>query len=367
MMILKKLIKRFSKFEPFERNAYLCTINLFDMANVKNGALREIIIDRCLQSRRGYSTQEIFDKCNAMLEGRGEPTLTALNTVRNDMLAIENRWGILIEKVKIERYIRYRYQDPNFSIYNSPLTDDEVMQLTQAVSLLNRFEGVHGFEWVSELNAHIQSSVSAHVEPIVGFDENQQLKGMEYFTPLFRAISTKHIVKLNYRTFGGEETKDITIHPYYLKQYNQRWFLLAYNEERKQISIYGLDRIENVTDTQATYQVEEGKDISTYFDNIIGVSTPTGHTESEEVRLLVAKEQLPYILSKPIHHSQRLIKTNEDGTGILSIQVIPNFELSQLILSYGDRVQVLSPGHLRQEILARLEGNLKKYRLLHLD
>ena len=61
------------------------------MANVKNGAYREVIIDRCLQSRRGYSTQEIFDKCNTALERRNDPPITALNTIRNDILAIESR------------------------------------------------------------------------------------------------------------------------------------------------------------------------------------------------------------------------------------------------------------------------------------
>ena len=130
------------------------------MANVKNGAFREIIIDRCLQSRRGYSTQEILEKCNNALERRGEMPVTASNTIRNDILSIENRWNIVVEAVRDGRNVRYRYKDPSFSIFNSPLNEDEIALLTQSVTSLRRFEGMPGFEWVDELNAHLQTTVN---------------------------------------------------------------------------------------------------------------------------------------------------------------------------------------------------------------
>ena len=104
------------------------------MANVKSGAYREVIIDRCLQSRRGHSTQEIVDKCNAALERRNETPITALNTIRNDILSIENRWHIEVEQIRSGREIRYRYKDPHFSIYNTPLNKDEIAQAPLIVS-----------------------------------------------------------------------------------------------------------------------------------------------------------------------------------------------------------------------------------------
>ena len=153
------------------------------MANVKNGAFRESIIDRCLQSRRGYSTQEIFEKCNDALERRGELPITALNTIRNDILSIENRWHIVVEQIRIGREIRYRYKDPRFSIFNTPFNEADLALLMQSVSVLRRFEGMPGFEWVEEMSAHLQTTVSASPEPFIGFDENKELKGMIYFTP----------------------------------------------------------------------------------------------------------------------------------------------------------------------------------------
>ena len=243
------------------------------MANVKSGAFREIIIDRCLQSRRGYSTMEIMEKCNDALERRCEPLITATNTIRNDILSIENRWNVVVEPIKIGRNIKYRYQDPNFSIFNFPLNENEIAQLNQAVSLLKRFEGMPSFDWVDELNAHLQSTINLELRHIVGFDENKQLKGMEYFTPLFECISRKEVIKLQYQSYKDDAAKIYVIHPYYLKEYNQRWFLFALNNECQHITIFPLDRIKGLAKTSGLFIENNKVDFEHYFDNIIGVSS----------------------------------------------------------------------------------------------
>ena len=329
------------------------------MANVKNGSFRESIIDRCLQSRRGYSTQEIFDKCNDALERRGELPITALNTIRNDIMSIENRWHIVVEARRSGREIRYRYEDPDFSIYNTPLNEDEIAQLSQSVSLLQRFEGMPGFEWVDELNAHLQTTVSANLEPVVGFDENKELKGMSFFTPFFKAITSQKALKIKYNTYKNKSIEAI-IHPYYLKEYNQRWFLFALSDQHKIISNFALDRIESIEGVATKYIPNKDIDFAHYFDNVIGVSV-NSKDEVQLIQIWVDKEQLPYILSKPIHKSQSVIEERDDGSAVVSIGVTPNFELEQLLLSFGERIEILSPQSLRDKIVARIQKSFKKY------
>lgn len=330
------------------------------MANVKNGSFRESIIDRCLQSRRGYSTQEIFDRCNDALERRGEMPISALNTIRNDILSIENRWHIVVEQIRSGREIRYRYEDPHFSIFNTPLNEEEIAQLSQSVSMLRRFEGMPGFEWVEEMSAHLQETVSTSPEPVIGFDENKELKGMSFFTPLFKAITEKKTIKIKYHTYRSDRGIDGVIHPYYLKEYNQRWFLFALNNEYKNLSIYALDRIEAVGKSSAKFIPNTDIDFSHYFDNVIGVSIKSDGSP-QIVKIWVDREQLPYTLSKPLHKSQNVIEENEDGSAIIAIEVIPNFELEQLLLSFGERFEILSPPSLRDRISARIKKNLEKY------
>ncbi len=330
------------------------------MANVKNGAYREMIIDRCLQSRRGYSTSEMMEKCNDALERRGDVPITATNTIRNDILAIESRYGVVVEEIKDGRNIRRRYQDPHFSIYNSPLTENEIAQLTQSISLLKRFDGMPGFEWVNELNVHIQTAVNTEVKPIVAFDENRQLKGIEYFTPLFNYINSKQTIRISYFSYNAGKSFTSTVHPYFLKEYNQRWFLFARDDKFKTISTFALDRITSVERASVKYVPNTDINFSSYFDKIVGVSF-TPDAEPEEITIWVNKEQLPYTLSKPLHKSQQLKQNNEDGSAIISIKVIPNFELTQLLLSFGERIKVLSPETLKEKIKERIERNLQNY------
>ncbi len=331
------------------------------MANVKNGAYREIIIDRCLQDRDGYSTKEIFDKCNDALETRGEPPITALNTIRNDILAIENRWGIVVEEVRSGREIRYRYKDPKFSIYNSPFTEEEITQFYKSASLLRRFEGMPGFEWVEEMIAHLRTTVSANPEPVIGFDENKDLWGKGFFTPLFKAITSKKAIKITYKSFKSGKTIVETIHPYYLKEYNQRWFMFALNDKYKTISNYALDRIESIERSSIKFIPNKEIDFAHYFDNVVGVSV-NPKKDVQIVSIWVDKEQLLYVLSKPLHKTQDVIEEREDGSAVIQIKVIPNFELMQLLLSYGDYIEVLSPEPLREEIYGRIKKNLENYK-----
>lgn len=330
------------------------------MANVKNGAFRESIIDRCLRNRRGYSTQEIMDTVNDALYARGYLPVTSANTIRNDIFSIETRWHVNVEEIRIGREKRYRYEDSNFSIFNSPLNDEEIEQLSQSVSLLRRFEGMPGFEWVEEMSAHLQSTVGASAAPVIGFDENKLLKGMSLFTPLFNAITKQKTIKIKYVTYKGKEISDV-VYPYYLKEYNRRWFLIALTDSFKMLSNFALDRIESIEESNAKYIPNTEIDFAHYFDNIIGVSADPS-VDIQEVKIKVDKEQLPYVLSKPIHKSQTLIEECPDGDGIIAIRVKPNFELMQCLHSFGKWIEILSPKGLREEISTNIEQNLAKYK-----
>lgn len=241
------------------------------------------------------------------------------------------------------------------------MNENEIAQLNQAVSLLKRFEGMPGFDWVDELNAHLQSTINLELRHIVGFDENKQLKGMEHFTPLFECISRKEVIKLLYQSYKEDAAKTYVVHPYYLKEYNQRWFLFALNNECQHITIFPLDRIKGFTKTSVLFIENDKVDFEHYFDNMIGVSSNKSDVPTIIV-LKVCAEQLPYMLTKPLHRTQEVRELMQDGDAVISIKVIPNFELIQQLLSFGERVTVLEPKALREEIKRRIENNLRNYR-----
>ena len=208
------------------------------MANIKNGFDREVVIDRCLQSRRGYSTQEIMDKVNDTLENRGEKPVTALNTIRNDIMSIENRWHIVVEQIRSGRKIKYRYEDPDFSIYNSPLSEEDIMQLSESVSILRRFNGMPGFEWIDELNARLQSSIRTSSKPVIGFDDQK--------IQLYKTLKTEVEPTLN--------DADIILDSYILS-----------NTPYKEVSFWTGDKREVFDENHVLFVME-----SNYIDELFG-------------------------------------------------------------------------------------------------
>ena len=119
----------------------------------RNELLRQRVIDRYL-SKGAYSTEELKNACNRALESRGEATVQSLNTIRADMRAIEFNYGVdaNIKKVQDGHFVKYTYEKEGFSIFVIPLTDSELVKITQTISILSRFKGMPQFNWMNMLN-----------------------------------------------------------------------------------------------------------------------------------------------------------------------------------------------------------------------
>lgn len=326
------------------------------MPNSKSSDLRIKVIDRCLSDRnRDYSTAEMFGLCNRELERRDFQPITAMNTIRNDIEQIERIYpGAAVEHYREGRNIYYRYADPDFSIYRSLLKPDETVQLIQTLSLLKRFRGMPQFDWITEIADRLGATLKIDqvpTEEVVGFDENLDLKGLEQFTPLFNAIIDKRALRLTYKGFGHIEERIITVHPYYLKQYNKRWFLIAWNAEADFMANFAFDRIIAIEDSSEPYRPTD-VNFFDYFDEMIGVSKDS-RSEPKLVKLWVSPETWPYVKTKPLHGTQRTVSIDDNGA-IITIEVYLNFELQQQLLSYGEGVMVLEPQELQDKIKERL-------------
>ena len=160
-----------------------------------------------------------------------------------------------------------------------------------------------------------------------------------------------------YRTYRGREVNTI-VHPYHVKQYNNRWFLFGYEEETERIVNKALDRIKLISNARFTFRPNRDIDFAHYFDDVVGVSVPYEDIEKETIVLRFTEARFPYVTSKPIHSSQTILDEN-DCT--ITLQVKPNRELEQQILSFGPDVEVLSPESFRNQIGEKIKENFNKY------
>lgn len=326
------------------------------MPVVKQKLIRHQALDSCFRNgNKRYYIEDLLEACNHALE-RYDCTPVSLRTIKYDINEFEALYHVNIEHLR-DAYGRvyYRYEDLNFSIRQLPLTEEELAALKDTVLMLSRIKGLPQFEWMEELltKVEVEMHQTEHSANVVSFDANQYVTGLKYLEPLFNYIVSQQAVEVDYHPFDKPEIH-WTLSPYHIKQYNNRWFLLAANEQG-QIMNVALDRIQDIQPSCAKYQPTD-IDFEEYFDDVIGVTIPDA--PAEHVLLKFSQNRLPYVLSKPLHPSQ---KTKDKTNGIIEITVKPNRELMALLLEFGDDVEVLQPQTLRLQI----QEKIKKMRDLY--
>ena len=335
------------------------------MATNKNASIRYQVLDKCFRdSHMHYTIQDLLDKCEeALLEFNGMGGVSR-RQLFDDIRYMESEagWGVPLLRRKEGKKTYYYYEDPDFSINKQPLTVDEARQLETAIVTLSRFRGLPNNEWIEEIISKLEwrFNLKRSDHTIISFEQNPRLKGLKYLTPIIDAAVNRQVIKLTYRSYNESSVeKEVVIHPYHLQEYNNRWFLLALDEEKRYISNFALDRIHSlVTMPNIQYIPNESIDFNTYFDDVIGVTLPTDDVERLHIVFKMSDHQYAYVLSKPLHPSQQIV---DEENRILSIDVKPNYELDYAMLSLGPDIEVLAPDGYRAHIKSKLEESFKKY------
>lgn len=331
------------------------------MATNKNALIRYKILDTCFRNPgRNYTIKDLIEECNKLLtEINPESAGISRRQVYDDIAFMESNegWGIELNRQRNGRNVIYRYTDMAFSINNMPLNELEIDQIRSAMDILAQFEGMPQFEWLHEILPKLKQGINNNEKPqeIISFDNNQYLKGIEFLGRLYNAIHYKQILSISYQPFTSTSPYDLIIHPYYLKQYNNRWFLFGYNPENgKHDWNLALDRMLKIQDVGDVYNINTTIDWTEYFEDIIGV-TKHENNDVDNIKLHFYGITGKYIESKPIHGSQRSRWINDEVLEV-DLQLIINFELEKFILSNGNSVKVIFPENLVNKIKERVKN-----------
>ena len=319
----------------------------------KNAYIRYQVLDKCFQKKyKKYFIEDLLEAVNEKLaDFNGYDSVIKKRQLFDDIKFMESEagWSIPLERNRDGRRVYYRYSENDFSIKNQKITDNEVDVINSALIVLSRFKGLPQFEWINELSTKLKSHFELdEVQEIISFDHNEFLEGLDLLPTLYNNILNKTVLLTEYQAFHMEIAVKYIIHPYYLKQYNKRWFLLGLNNDDNLLYTLPLDRIKNIDILKEGFIDNETINFTEYFEDIIGVSRKS-NDKPIKIKLFFNSKIAPYILTKPLHGSQKKINYNENGLTI-QIEVIPNFELKQLILSYGDSIQILTPESYKKEI-----------------
>ena len=324
----------------------------------KQVLLRYQVLNRCFRNRyREYTKEDLLIECNKYLRNADKAEVS-LRTILNDIHVLEADYGIrLREDLKRGRQRLYRYVDTDYTLPLFRINDEERHKLQDAIRVLGHFEGEPMYDWAKILLMQIEGGLfNDDSSQVVSFQTNLDLKGLNHFGGLLQAIISKRVLKMKYTPYGKKQIT-ATIYPYYLKEYNDRWFLIAQVKGYDSYAHYALDRIDDFEEVALTYK-EPDIEFDDYFDDVVGVTVP--EEDSEDIILRVSKPRFEYIRTKPLHLSQRIVEEN-DFFAVISINVKVNKELESLILSFGSDVEVLSPDTFRTQIAEIILAMNNKY------
>ena len=335
----------------------------------RNTLLRYKTIDRMLQKGRKVTLDELIEACNVVLyetNGYGE---VSRRTIQHDIR--EMRYSLALgyyAPIKVVDKKYYKYDEYGYSITQIPISYEDIVQLSESVGLLKQmcsFKGFGGVEDAVNRLADYLTSMRYNKEPVILLENNDRVRGQNYFTDLHDAIINKRPVRITYKSFQWSNTSTFFFSPYILKEFRNRWFVYGRRHDCPDTPLtnLALDRIEEeITDAsnEEHYLNDNSFHPNEYFRDMIGV-TRNADSPVEHVTFIASASEAPYISTKPLHHSQKEIEALPDGRVVFSIDVVLNYELERDLLGYGEGITVLTPDSLVEKLYKRLAETLGNY------
>lgn len=287
-------------------------------------------IHSALLSYKGFTFNELLERIN---QNNPADKHIGRRTLFLD-LALMKSLGAPLEKKRKEPY-RYTHSFSLFEVFNT----NEKEVLKEAVELLKRIEKLPiNNRLVPSLTPFIVG-LEARTGPtrkMVYFDVNEHYQGLAYLEVLFNHVFEEQVIKVSYVSFENEQFV-FTFHPYLLKEYSQRWYVYGLEHGSREIRRFPLDRIRKIEkDNEVTFVPNEIWDAELHFSEMVGISR-TADQKPEKIKIRSFGITSDYLLTKPLHHSQRLVDEAE-GHCEFEYFVIRNYEFESLLRSFGDGV-----------------------------
>lgn len=181
----------------------------------------------------------------------------------------------------------------------------------------------------------------------------------KWLSVIVNAMRDSKALEMTYQSFKRTEPTTFETHPYCLKVFRQRWYMLARTIGKEELRIFSLDRIIDIKVLDKVLELPAGFEAADFFSDYFGIII--GHNVKPSIMEIKATaEQAKYLESLPLHPSQEAIEVTPDYS-VFRYRLVPTFDLKQEILSRGSTLEVLTPDWFRQEIIDELTKTLLNY------
>lgn len=331
----------------------------------KLALIRYKTIDECLRNKmRKWTLDDLIEKVSDVLyEREGIENGVSKRTIQGDIQVMRSDKLGYNAPIEVAERKYYYYSEEDYSITNAPMSDSDIQSLKQVVDLLKQFNGFQYLDDMSEMIARLENNLYATTHPTqncIQFEGNDLLTGLHFLSPLYQYIRQNKPLKITYKSFKAKEAHQAIYHPYLLKEFRNRWFLICSSKKGDQLLNLALDRMITIEAAQnIQFLPYTGVDFDRYYSDLIGV-TKNRTDRAHKVILKVNSKNAPYLITKPLHPSQQVLHEDASGT-TFRIDVVLNFELEKDILAFGDLIEVIAPRNLRSSIRKRLHAASQLY------
>ena len=251
-----------------------------------------------------------------------------------------------LEQVRDELGVEVDYDRPanQYFIARKGPYHDTVLQLLERAQLLELVDG--DTRNLRELGDRVE------------FEGLGCLHGIKHLAPLLRAIRERRAVAIHYRRYQTEALRIHQMSPHLLKEYRGRWYVLGIAKGYAAPIALGLDRIEQLEMKAERFAAGKVDGVRRHYAPVIGVDASPGTVERVVLRFTPLQGR--YVKALPVHPSQQVLRDDAEACDI-ALDVLPNYELRQWVLSQGSTVKVLKPASLAAELCAELKAALEGY------
>ena len=333
----------------------------------RNALIRYKTIDNCLCNKyRRWTLEDLIDACSdALYEYEGITKGISRRTIQMDIQMMRSEKLGYNAPIVVYDNKYYKYEDEEYSITNTPLSEQDLKVMSEAVEVLRQSKGFSYFsnmgDIISRLEDHVTSARQKTI-PVIDFEKNESLKGIDYLDMIYHAVVSKQVLRMKYRSFKARSASSFLFYPYLLKEYRNRWFVFGVKQGTSVLVNLALDRIHSLEIAkEESYRENTVFDPVTFFDDLVGVTKNTG-SRAEVVRFWVDRLNAPYVETKPLHKSQRVVERQKDGSIVFEIEVVINQELRREICGFAEGIRVLSPPMLVQQMASKFQQANDLYR-----
>ncbi|MBS1645239.1 MAG: WYL domain-containing protein [Bacteroidetes bacterium] len=252
-------------------------------------------------------------------------------TLQRDLKEIRNVFGIDIEYSKTNR---------GYFISQSEAENMNFQRMMEAFDLFNSL------------------NLAQDLRPYIHL-EKRRPQGTENLYGLLHAIKNRLKIKFTYQKFWEEEVSQRLVEPYALKEFKNRWYILAKDSKDNNIKSFALDRLTNLEITTQTYQYPDNYNIEQSYRYCFGIIGPNG-LEPQDIILSFDPFQGKYIKTLPLHETQQILVDNDEEMKI-KLKLYLTHDLLMELLSFGDNMKVIEPKSLADQVKLEHEKAYRQY------